>query len=314
MIELRGVHAGYGTGGDVLQGVDLVVRSGGITCIVGPNGAGKSTVLRTVSGLLPARRGEVLLDGHAIQSLSPAEVISAGVVQVPQQGGLFGNLTVRDNMLLGGYLIRRDRTRLRRRLSELAEAFPLIAERGDDRAADLSGGQRRIVEFARALVTEPRVVLLDEPTLGLDPRTCNLVFETTRTINQLGATVLMVEQNVRFGLELATDGVVMERGRVLLAESAASLSARTDLAAMFFGAGPSAQTRRRPARGGPSVTAALLERLRAGHRTLRPRRTRVAHDRRGPHRALDGAPRDPDRPGALHHDARRRRDALCRRG
>lgn len=242
MIELRGVHAGYGTGGDVLQGVDLVVRSGGITCIVGPNGAGKSTVLRTVSGLLPARRGEVLLDGRAIQSLSPAAVISAGVVQVPQQGGLFGNLTVRDNMLLGGYLIRRDRTRLRRRLSELAETFPLIAERGDDRAADLSGGQRRIVEFARALVTEPRVVLLDEPTLGLDPRTCNLVFETTRTINQLGATVLLVEQNVRFGLELATDGVVMERGRVLLAESAASLSARTDLAAMFFGAGPSART------------------------------------------------------------------------
>jgi branched-chain amino acid transport system ATP-binding protein len=238
MIELRGVHAGYGTGGDVLQGVDLAAPSGGITCIVGPNGAGKSTVLRTISGLMPARTGEVLLDGHAIQSLSPAEVIAAGVVQVPQQGGLFGHLTVRDNMLLGGYLIRRDRMRLRRRLSELAETFPLIAERSDDRAADLSGGQRRIVEFARALVTEPRLVLLDEPTLGLDPHTCRLVFETTRTINQLGATVLMVEQNVRFGLELATDGVVMERGRVLLAEPAASLSARSDMGAMFFGAGP----------------------------------------------------------------------------
>ena len=171
-------------------------------------------------------------------------------------------------MLLGGYLIRRDRTRLRRRLAELAEAFPMIAERADDKAADLSGGQRRIVEFARALVTEPRVVLLDEPTLGLDPRTCTLVFETTRTINQLGATVLMVEQNVRFGLELATDGVVMERGRVLLAEPAASLQrqvrpGRDVLRRRSIGAADVAH----PCGGSP-VTAALLERLRAGHRTL----------------------------------------------
>ena len=121
-------------------------------------------------------------------------------------------MTVRDNMLLGGYLIRRDRTLLKRRLCELEEAFPLITERANDKAADLSGGQRRIVEFARALVTDPKVVLLDEPTLGLDPETCEVVFETTRTINELGVTVLMVEQNVRFGLRLASDGVVMERG------------------------------------------------------------------------------------------------------
>ena len=128
MIELASVLAGYG-GGDVLQGVDLVVPAGSITCIVGPNGAGKSTVLRCLSGLLPAATRCDPAGRHPIQSLSPAEVIAAGVVQVPQQDGLFGNLTVRDNMLLGGYLIRRDRTRLRRRLAELAEAFPIIAER-----------------------------------------------------------------------------------------------------------------------------------------------------------------------------------------
>lgn len=238
MIELDDVRAGYG-GGDVLQGVTLSVRTGSITCIVGPNGAGKSTVLRCISGLLRAHTGSIRLDGQPIHTLPPAAVLAAGVVQVPQQDGLFTTLTVRDNMLLGGYLLRRNRRGLRRRLDELAEAFPVIAERSRDLAGDLSGGQRRIVEFARALVTEPKVVLLDEPTLGLDPKTCELVFSTIQTINRLGATVLLVEQNVRFGLRLATDGVVMERGRVLLAEPAGDLLARPDMAAMFFGTGAS---------------------------------------------------------------------------
>lgn len=239
MIDLEGVFAGYG-GGDVLQGLDLHVRPGSITCIVGPNGAGKSTVLRAISGLLRPRHGRVCLEGIHIHGLSPSEIIEAGVVQVPQQGGLFSDMTVRDNMLLGGYLIRHDKKLLMRRLAELEETFPLIAERAGDKAGDLSGGQRRLVEFARSLVTDPKVVLLDEPTLGLDPKTCEVVFDTTRTINQLGATILMVEQNVRFGLKLATDGVVMERGTVLVAEPAVDLLARPDMAAMFFGSRPSA--------------------------------------------------------------------------
>jgi branched-chain amino acid transport system ATP-binding protein len=239
VIDLEGVFAGYG-GGDVLQGLDLHVRVGSITCIVGPNGAGKSTVLRTISGLLRPRDGRVLLGGNPIHGLSPPDVIAAGVVQVPQQGGLFSDMTVRDNMLLGGYLIRRDKNRLMRRIAELEEAFPIVSERSDDLAGDLSGGQRRIVEFARALVTDPKVVLLDEPTLGLDPKACEVVYATTKTINDLGATVLMVEQNVRFGLKLATDGVVMERGSVLVAEPAPALLARPDMAAMFFGSRPTA--------------------------------------------------------------------------
>lgn len=235
MIALDDVRAGYG-GGDVLQGLSLSVRPGSITCIVGPNGAGKSTVLRSISGLLTPSAGTIRLAGQSLHALSPAAVLAAGVVQVPQQDGLFGNLSVRDNMLMGGYLLRRQRRRLRSRLDELAEAFPILRERASDKAADLSGGQRRIVEFARALVTEPKVVLLDEPTLGLDPKTCDVVYETARTINRLGATILMVEQNVRFGLQLATDGVVMERGKVLLAEPAPDLLARPDMAALFFGA------------------------------------------------------------------------------
>ena len=236
MIELESIVAGYG-GGDVLQGVDLTVARGSITCIVGPNGAGKSTVLRVISGLLRPRSGHVALDGRNLTGQSPAKVIGAGIVQVPQQGGLFGDLTVRDNMLVGGHVIRKDKARLKRRIAELTEAFPIIADRAGDKAAELSGGQRRIVEFARCLITEPQVVLLDEPTLGLDPRASAVVFDSTQMMQRLGATVLMVEQNVRFGLKLADHGIVMERGRVLLGDSSAALLKRPDMAAMFFGAG-----------------------------------------------------------------------------
>lgn len=239
MIELQSVVAGYG-GGDVLQGVDLSVARGSITCIVGPNGAGKSTVLRVISGLLRPRAGQVRLDGKQTGGWSTTTIIAAGVVQVPQKGGLFGDLTVRENMLLGGYVIRRDRSRLKRRIAELTEAFPLIGERADSRAAELSGGQRRIVEFARALITEPHVVLLDEPTLGLDPKASAVVSDATRMMHRLGTTVLMVEQNVRFGLKLADHGIVMERGRVLLCDTSAALLQRPDMAAMFFGSPPSA--------------------------------------------------------------------------
>jgi ABC-type branched-subunit amino acid transport system ATPase component len=236
VIELRSIVAGYG-GGDVLQGVDLTVERGSITCIVGPNGAGKSTVLRVISGLLQPRQGHVALEGRHISGESPAEVIAAGIVQVPQQGGLFGDLTVRENMLVGGHVIRKDKARLKRRIAELTEAFPIITERAGDKAADLSGGQRRIVEFARCLITEPQVVLLDEPTLGLDPRASAVVFDSTQMMQRLGATVLMVEQNVRFGLKLADHGIVMERGRVLLRDSPAALLQRPDMSAMFFGGG-----------------------------------------------------------------------------
>ena len=236
MIELRSIVAGYG-GGDVLQGVDLTVARGSITCIVGPNGAGKSTVLRVISGLLRPRSGHVSLDGQNITGESPAKVIAAGIIQVPQQGGLFGDLTVRENKLVGGHIIRKDKARLKRRIDELTEAFPIIADRAGDKAAELSGGQRRIVEFARCLITEPQVVLLDEPTLGLDPRASAVVFDSTQMMQRLGATVLMVEQNVRFGLKLADHGIVMERGRALLGDSSAALLKRPDMAAMFFGAG-----------------------------------------------------------------------------
>src|SRR5450759_1685293 len=205
LLELQGLVAGYG-GGDILLGIDLTVEEGSLTCIVGPNGAGKSTLLRVVSGLLKPTRGSVRFRRESIAALSPRAILNRGIVQVPQERSLFPTMTVWENVRLGAYTVR-DRGLVERRLAAVGETFPIVKERRNELAASLSGGQQKIVEFARALMLDPTLLILDEPSMGLDPKTRTTVFNTIRSMNDAGHTLLLVEQNARSGLGIATHGV-----------------------------------------------------------------------------------------------------------
>jgi branched-chain amino acid transport system ATP-binding protein len=218
----------------VLQGVDLEVPDGSVTCIVGPNGAGKSTVLRTVSGLLKPRRGDILFRDRPLLGLRPRQILERGIVQVPQERSLFPDMTVAENVRMGAFILR-DQALVRRRLDEVAGMFSVVKERAREKAGSLSGGQQKIVEFARCLMLDPALVLLDEPSMGLDPRTLKQVFEMVGVMRDAGKTILLVEQNARSGLRHSTHGVVMEGGRVRLTGPADQILQNPEIGALYLG-------------------------------------------------------------------------------
>ncbi len=233
MLRLRNVVAGY-DGSDVLKGVNLQVEQGSITCIVGPNGAGKSTVLRAISGLLKPRLGEMTFNDRPIAGLNPRQVLSLGIVQVAQNHSLFPDMSVRENVRLGAFMLN-DGGLVNRRLAQVEEQFPIVKERANDKAGNLSGGQQRLVEFARCLMLDPSLILLDEPSMGLDPKTLKQVFETIRLMHATGRTILLVEQNARTGLGISTHGVVMESGRVRLEGSHTEILNNPQISHLYLG-------------------------------------------------------------------------------
>ena len=234
LLEIDDLHAGYGRG-LVLRGTTLRVEEGAVTCLIGPNGAGKSTVLKAVSGLLAPRSGRIVFRGKDVGGRSPQDVLRLGIVHVPQERSLFPLMTVWDNVLMGGFIYR-DRAALHRRIGEVAERFPIVAERRHDRAGSLSGGEQKRVEIARAFMLEPSLVLMDEPSTGLDPNARRAVFATISEINEAGTTVLLVEQNARSGLAVAHRGAVMESGVVRLEGTGRALLDDPEVARLYLGA------------------------------------------------------------------------------
>ncbi|HTX11053.1 MAG TPA: ABC transporter ATP-binding protein [Solirubrobacteraceae bacterium] len=240
LLTVDGVTAGYG-GGDILKGVSFTVAANEIMCIVGPNGSGKSTLLSTISGILRPRRGGIAFRGESLVGLAPRQIIGKGIVLVPQAHSLFPEMTVRENVEMGAFTVR-DAALVRRRREEVEELFPLTRERARDKAGSLSGGQQRLVELARSMMLDPALIVLDEPSIGLDPPTRKIVFQTIRLMHQQGRTILLVEQNARAGLKLSTRGLVLENGTVRLTGTGREILEHPEIGALYLGGAVSTTT------------------------------------------------------------------------
>ncbi|MFH1906066.1 MAG: ABC transporter ATP-binding protein [Chloroflexota bacterium] len=234
MLTLENVVAGYIPGVEILQGVSLHVESGEMVCLVGPNGAGKSTVLRTISGLLRPKSGRVIFDNQDISGLRPDQILAKGIAHVPQGHSVFPKMTIHENLLMGAYTIK-DRTKISGRIEKIYELFPFLKARAREKAGNLSGGQQKILEMGRALMLEPPLFLLDEPSLGLAPKTMANLFDTIKELNNAGLTILMVEQNARQALAASHRGYVLELGKEKFEGTAQKLLESPEMAKLYLG-------------------------------------------------------------------------------
>ena len=234
-LRVDGLHAGYGRS-EVLHGIDLALGCGQSLCLVGPNGAGKSTVLNAVFGLADVHKGCVAVDGEDVMRLGcTGRLQHAGIAYVLQENSTFPDLSVEQNLRLGGYLMRGEAS-VRAAVARIFDRYPRLAERRRQRAAVLSGGERRLLEIARSLMLMPRLLLIDEPSIGLEPRAIVQIFEMLRDLQQRdGVSILLVEQNVRQGLEFADLGYVLVDGRVLAAGTGADMLRDRSVGQLFLG-------------------------------------------------------------------------------
>jgi branched-chain amino acid transport system ATP-binding protein len=233
MLALQDVHAYYGNI-HALKGLTLQVEKGEIVTLIGANGAGKSTTIRTITGLLQPRRGQILLEGESIARLLPHQIVQRGVAQAPEGRRIFPRLTVLENLEMGAYT-RTDLAAVRADLDRILQLFPRLKERSSQQGGTLSGGEQQMLAIGRALMARPRVLLLDEPSMGLAPTMVEVIFHTVQEINRQGTTILLVEQNALMALEVAHRGYVLQTGRTVLHDTAANLLQNAMVRKVYLG-------------------------------------------------------------------------------
>jgi branched-chain amino acid transport system ATP-binding protein len=232
MLHLRDVRSGY-EDMEILKGVSMDIFPSGITCMIGPNGAGKSTVLRTVYGILRLRGGQISFKGERIDGKKPLEIIKRGICYVPQGRSIFPLMTVMENLEMGAFT-RKD-ARVARDIQSLMEEFPILSQRRDTLAGNLSGGEAQILAIAMGLLLEPRLMLLDEPSIGLSPQSVSLIFKIIQQISEAGTTILMVEQNARRALEISRQAFVLELGKVKFSGTGKEILSNQELRKVYLG-------------------------------------------------------------------------------
>jgi branched-chain amino acid transport system ATP-binding protein len=235
ILVLDSVVAGYGKM-TILNGVTARVRRGAITTVIGPNGAGKSTMFKTVFGLLPARAGTVTIDGRNATHFSPRQMLDAGVVYIPQGRNIFPELSVRHNLELGGVALSNEAS-LPARLDKIMGRFPVLKDKAGAQASTLSGGQQKMLEVARGLLLDPKLMLIDEPSIGLSPLMVQEVFAILKDLRDKGVTVLLIEQNAKQALQISDYGLVLEQGQARIEDTAPRILADPRIAQLFLGGG-----------------------------------------------------------------------------
>ena len=235
ILALDGVVSGYGKT-TILHGTTAKIRRGAITTVIGPNGAGKSTMFKAVFGLLPVRSGQIVVDGKDTTNFTPRQMLDAGVCYVPQGRNIFPELNVRHNLELGGVALA-DQSHLPERIDAMMTRFPMLKEKANRQASTLSGGQQKLLEVARGLLLDPKLMLIDEPSIGLSPLMVQEVFGILRDLKSKGVTILLIEQNAKQALEMSDYGLVLELGQTRIEDAAKSILADPRIAQLFLGGG-----------------------------------------------------------------------------
>ncbi len=235
ILTMHDVVAGYGAM-TILQGITLEIGAGRMTTVIGPNGAGKSTVFKAVFGILPIRGGDIRFAGNSITGKSPRYLLGRGIAYVPQGRNLFSELSVRHNLELGGITLK-DRSLLHKRMDRVMEQFPVLRAKADVQASVLSGGEQKMLEVGRALLLEPRLILIDEPSIGLAPNLVSSVFKTLCELRDSGITVVMIEQNAKSALAISDDALVLEQGRLAMSGPAKQILEDPQVHTLFLGGG-----------------------------------------------------------------------------